>query len=194
MAENDFVNAEYLKVLTLSRAQIVFLQNQPHSIQLTNILNAQKYALFLADAKKLKWKQDAVYDIYSYCRAQLPPIIGLFLSSKEFLFLVSSITNKKVKKITAEITSIGHRDYTLLNDKKKEEKGIMFELELTSSWSSEWGGYTSFCGNEEEVLRISPKSNSLTLVQQDQNTQSFIKYVNHNAKNNKRIVVRGFLE
>src|SRR3989344_6291921 len=57
-----------------------------------------------------------------------------------------------------------HGSYTLCNDLAHEEDGVIGILELTREWWKEWGGYTSFMSGGEEVARVVPLPNALTLV------------------------------
>jgi len=48
-------------------------------------------------------------------------------------------------------------------------------------WREEYGWYFSFVSENEEILRILPIENSVTIVYIDKNVDGFIKYINVNS-------------
>ncbi|XP_041379271.1 LOW QUALITY PROTEIN: prolyl 3-hydroxylase OGFOD1-like [Gigantopelta aegis] len=66
----------------------------------------------------------------------------------------------------------------------KETLPTAFTASGFTRWRQEYGGFTSYItkGEDEELLTVTPQSNSLTLVYKDSDTLSFTKYINHRAE------------
>ncbi len=105
---------------------------------------------------------------------------------EEIKRLLKDLELKELKLISSNFFQFGHKDYTLLNDKKNEKEGITLFIELTKNWKEESRGYTSFIENNTEVLRIIPKENSVTIIKTNEKMKSFIKYINNQTEENKR--------
>ncbi len=99
------------------------------------------------------------------------------------------LLSKKLKLVSSKAFCFKHGDYTLLSDKSKSDKGLIVVYELTEFWDDIAGGFHSFISDKEELLRLSPVFNSLTIILNNKSMKSFIKYVNHYSKNNKRIFI-----
>jgi len=74
-----------------------------------------------------------------------------------------------------------HKDYTLLNDGCPEISGFWINFFFNNLWREEYGWYFSFVSENEEILRILPIENSVTIVYIDKNVDGFIKYINVNS-------------
>ena len=106
---------------------------------------------------------------------------------------ISALMEKPVKS-EQTIFSFRHKDYTICSDEHDEKKGLMAFLEVTKVWGENWGGYTSFIKNNEEVFRIVPVANTLTLVSVGEKMKKFVKYVNYHAGKTKREYIKFFYE
>jgi len=182
---------EYLDKETIKAAAVTFAKSNPPNIQLKNILRQDKFNQFAEKLNALGWEKKYVPETGCYDHALIPLGLSDFLHSEEFKMLISFITHKTIHQTRAELCSFGHRDYTLLYDELRDS-GIFFQLEFTSQWDQNWGGYTSFT-QDEEMLRIVPSSNTLVLVD-CKNMKHFTKYICHKAGQHKRILVEGLLK
>jgi len=79
-------------------------------------------------------------------------------------------------------------NYTLLHDAdSKERASVDLFIHLLPKKRKEWdikrGGFVSYLtkGEDEELLTIAPKANSLSLVFRDEDTLRFVKYINSKA-------------
>jgi len=106
---------------------------------------------------------------------------------REILESVNKI--KKGKLVSMKLYQFGQGDYTILNDNQYEEEGMTVIIELTPSWKKESGGFSSWIKEGEEVYRLYPIPDSLTLVKTTKTMKSFVKYVNKNAAQMKRIYI-----
>ena len=60
-----------------------------------------------------------------------------------------------------------------------------FFLPEGQEWDEEWGGYLVYVDDEgEEIQRVTPADNRVTLVYADNQTKMFLKYINCLAQNN----------
>ena len=114
-----------------------------------------------------------------------------WLKSKEAAELVSLIVDKRVRCASIGIAVLTHGDYTLLHDKNKESPGFDVILDLTPQWDNRACGYHSYVdGDSNELVRVDPAPNTLTIVHRPKNVMKFVKYVNHFASKDKRIVLQ----
>ncbi len=146
---------------------------------------------FVASGKlsisQLKEKSDLLQ--YSYKVGKVPT----FVHSSEFLQVLQQVVGfeGKIKNVEACVFEKG--DYTVLADGQALGKGALFLLSVNPGlcWNDEWGGFVSILNGEQEVMRVSPQQNALTIIDY-RGLRSFVKYVNHHAKSSF-ILIRGFL-
>lgn len=58
----------------------------------------------------------------------------------------------------------------------------MLDLSLffnADQWRADCGGFTSYIADDEELLTVVPKSNSLSMVYREDGVLKFVKHVNH---------------
>ncbi len=139
------------------------------SVQLNEILSHKALRSF----QNLKWKH-SYYPLKFSLHYSKPPRVW-----KEFQTLVSKLIGRKVQCGMWCIAMLPG-DYSVLYDSLKPGKGFIFMFDLTSLEES-CGGYTVFMKGDEEVVRIVPKSNSFTIVNQS-GLKVFHKYLNHRAR------------
>ena len=104
--------------------------------------------------------------------------------------MISFINNKITKLNNYEIVKFQHKNYTLLHDNLKEKQQLRLIFDFTEDWNHDSGGFNSYINNSEELLRINPKENSLSIIQLNEKILNFTKYINNKAKNNKTIFLR----
>ncbi|KAL4236381.1 Prolyl 3-hydroxylase ogfod1 [Mactra antiquata] len=97
---------------------------------------------------------------------------------------------REVKPCTSrcrtEVRHWTHKCYTLVHDTDTEKSEYALDLVLyigVEDWDMESGGFTSYIasGEDEELLTVSPRQNSLALVYRDKETLKFVKYINDNV-------------
>ena len=188
------VNAIYGEQEVQESIRKAFYSNEMPSIQLQD---------FLGDKFKLIQKElvnsvfNEVFEIgkCSYTEHLAHNrILNEFVEWLETCFLdYIKFIDKDISKIEIKFLSFGHRNYTLMSD-EKTTPGYLVQLDFTQLWEDSYGGFTSFVKNNEEVLRINPMQNSLTVVKIDEDTKYFTKYVNHKAGDKRRFIVECMLE
>ncbi len=150
----------------------------PH-LMLEEICTKESLREFQHKIKQLKFKQKKIITQSKY-KTLISP--NLILPLQELNPIIKKITGKIITT-EIEVLQLSHKEYTLLHDKKEKEKGYTIMIDVTPMWDSSWGG-TIIYKKENDYYTIPPKPNSLTIVN-NQNMQSFIKYINHKAEKNK---------
>ncbi len=139
------------------------------SVQLNEILVPGALRSF----SNLEWKH--LYDPLKFSlHYSKPPEVW-----KVFQKLVSDLIGKKVR-CGMWCIAMMPGDYSLLYDSLKSGKGFIFMFDLNSV-PDDCGGYTVLLKGDKEVVRVVPKRNSFTIVNQD-GLRVFHKYLNHRAK------------
>lgn len=159
------VNSFYTKEIIEKAAEHL---KKEGSVQLNEILSEDDLRSF----GKLKWKH-SYYPLKFSLHYSKPPVVW-----KSVQKLVSALIGKKVQ-CGMWCIALFQGDYSVLYDALKPGKGFMFMLDI-SDFDESWGGYTVFLKGDDEVVRIVPRRNSFTIVNQS-GLKFFHKYVNHRA-------------
>ena len=191
----NYINEFYLKNAIQEKIKAEFKKknddnnNNIHSVQLQKIMTHQAYTTFLSLLKKANYKQDLNIITHLYNTAEIPKQILSFLNSKEFLSLIQSITNKKIRKVEGKILQLKWKCYSILNDKNKEHPGIDIILDFTDSWPQKANGEIIYTDTKNTSITIPSSPNTLTIIKRNKNVKKFIHYINNKAGTNKRYVL-----
>lgn len=186
------INPVYFTKHALVDASIQFAKER--SIQLQNFLLPDVFAKASCDLSREKLDLLFVPD-QERCQApkRVPAssclLLG-WLKSKEAASLISTIVQKKVRCKIIGVLILVHGDYSLLHDKQKESPGYDVFIELTPHWDVRACGNHSYVKDGEELVRVVPVPNTFTIVHRPAGVQSFIKYVNHSAARDKRLILQ----
>jgi len=190
----EWINNDYLNPQTIMTIKQAFHENNPKSIQLQNFLKNNKFKILQKAIMNSKYYLEYKPDCYSFYKIKKSNKIIKefikFIESKEFRLLISFINNKITKLNNYEIVKFQHKNYTLLHDNLKEKQQLRLIFDFTEDWNHDSGGFNSYINNSEELLRINPKENSLSIIQLNEKILNFTKYINNQAKNNKAIFLR----
>ena len=107
----------------------------------------------------------------------------------EFQKFISKIAKTKINPLNSELCAFGWKDYTIINDKKKERKGMDILIDLTQNWSANFGGNVVYVDGTGNYTKIGQKFNSITIVLKDSNSRKFIQYVNNLAGKTKMMLL-----
>jgi hypothetical protein len=146
-------------------------------VQLQEFLDKESYYKILSEIKlsiKTKLKEDTEIFDHRYKSKE-------FTISKDIELFLKKILGKKLK---FKIIILGHKDYSLITNKKIEAI-----LDFTEEWHNAWGGYLMFNDGEGNVMKIPSIKNSLTI--SNGKTFSSIKYLNNHAGKNQKIYLIG---
>ncbi|MBI4150278.1 hypothetical protein HY488_02645 [Candidatus Woesearchaeota archaeon] len=189
----QWLNTDYLHATALQHIAHAYQQNKAlPSVQLHAFLNVNKFHMLQHDAIRAQKILCSVPDMFVYHKVKPCGVMLSFeraLRSQAFAQLLSFITGRKVACANIEWQSFKHRHYTILHDKLKQERGIYLLFDLTSLWGAAWGGYTYIVNEGEELARLAPQANAVTLFTLAGKVQHFTKYVNYRAGKNRRVVL-----
>ena len=181
-AKNVFeLNPIYLKEETKQKVRKLFLHSDFPAVILKDFLTAEYYSQLQNKVSSLDFKRDTVVLHHAYAVSQIK------ITSKEWCELLSFITKKKIEEITFTAYCVGWKDYQILNDKYLEKPGRDIVIDLTDDWNVDWGGVVTFTNGRGTIYPISPAGNSLAIVERKKQLQKYIQYVNHYAKDKKRV-------
>jgi len=168
--------------------------NREKSIQLHQFLLPDTANRAGAALSRVPLREHYVPDQY-HCHEPktIPAIVKKlqrWLRSKEAAMLISTIVQKKVRFKESCLCVYTHRDYTLRHDKNKEPPGYDVILDLTPHWDTRACGHHSYVDRKgNELVRIPVAGNTLAIVHRTADVQKFVKYVNHHAGKDRRIVL-----
>ncbi len=187
----SWINNNYLNPQTIVTIKQSFQNNNPKSIQLNHFLIEYKFKKLQKSILKSKFELNYKPDCCSFYKTKktnksVNDFIK-FIQSNEFSSLISFIYNKKTKFKSFEVIRFEHGNYTLLHDEINDPKQLRLIFDFTNYWSDKSGGYNSYIYDSEEILRINPTRNSLSLIDLNGKIKSFVKYVNNKSKNNQAI-------
>lgn len=189
----NWINGDYLDSSLLHTVRQAYQKNRViPSVQLRALLNKKVFSSLQRNASRAARKWRHVPNMFIY--EQLKPRDTMldferFLRSREFMTLLSFVVGKKVAVKEIEWQSFSHRHYTLLHDKRVQEKGVYLFFDLSALWNEAWGGYTSVVRDGQELIRALPSENAATFLTLAGKARQFTKYVNYRAGKHRRIVL-----
>lgn len=105
------------------------------------------------------------------------------LVQKEIIDFIEDLLSTKIK--IEKYLEYKHKDYIILNDKKKLENGFDIIIDFTPKWKKEWGGTLTYTDGESELFYLEPQHNTLTIIGTDSGLKKYLKYINNKAEENK---------
>ncbi|KAJ2016247.1 putative component of NuA3 histone acetyltransferase complex [Coemansia sp. S85] len=195
----QWVNPEYLSEKSQDRIQDMFLDQS--SVQLQQFIAPDVYAQILAESDP--WSTATLLGpphLRRYLEATPAPASKLsallaFLRSSSFARLLAKLTSIDTVAAAQQLRRFEHGHYTLIHDEVQEPFGLDVTLSLQptkTEWEDSWGGATHYIADKDELLRITPEANSLSLVLRDEGTLRFVKFLNHMAPVSRQEVAMVF--
>jgi len=181
------INPLYLQ--SVFEAKKAFMSNTMPSITMRDFFDKKFYSLIKKKMNSLKFKRAYNKMKFSYSVSDIPQELKAFLKSPEFLSFASSIVGKNIKSIEGKAYCMTWKDYTLINDETPEKPGIDFIIDFTND--SGFGGEVVYADGKGSYSLIQMAENSLSIVKHGKNIHRFMHYLNHYAKNKKRMLVAG---
>ncbi len=175
------INEQYTKEILKSITE-EFKKNK--SVQLLQILSPQKYAQVVKKLLSQQFMPRKIPDEFSYQSTESNPLVSDVCKALEPL--IRTVTGKKLANKHIELYQ--QRDYTVRRDEVQRKKRWEMILDLIT-FDESWGGYTSIVDDSGEIARFVPTANSLTIIELDENQDSFVKYVNCLAER-PRLLIR----
>ncbi len=187
-----FINPAYLLKHVLTDAGAQFAREG--SIQLRQFLIPDVARRLSAALSRATSRAHVIPDQYRCHEPNTLPRLArelqrVLAKTHEIRSIVSTIVQKPVRFRDACVCVYAHGDYTLLHDKNREPPGYDIILDLTPRWDPRSCGYHSYVKDGDELVRVEPSFNTLTIVRRPASVRRFVKYVNHHAGKDKRIVI-----
>jgi hypothetical protein len=188
-----FINPQYFLRSVLQDAAAAFARTG--SIQLHNFLIPDVAQTLAKQLSAVPLKQHYVPDQYR-CHepARIPALAKqlqrVLATTHEMRDIISAIVQKKTAFKESCLCAYARGDYTLLHDKLKEPAGYDVIIDLTPHWDNRACGHHSYVdGKGNEIARVPVMPNALAIVRRPASVMKFVKYVNHHAREDKRIVL-----
>lgn len=200
----EWINPVYLDGQTQIDIQETFEDNS--EISLPDFLQTKKYdeVCKALTNSKTSWHKKGPANWRNIHEADDDEVPGILkeccalFTSEAFLVILSNLTalalhpicedGARLAKVFSSVRKWSAGSYSLLWDQSFSQAVSLhaFMYFNCQDWESIYNGYCSFVadGEDEELLRIEPASNSLALVYVTERTSHFIKYVNSKAKEN----------
>ena len=186
------INPKYLSDDVLKTAAKYFARE--NSIQLRQFLLPEAFAKAARALSNASLGELYVPDQYRWhAPKKIPESVSVLLSwlkSEEASKIISCVANRSIRCALVGISVLTQGDYSLLHDKLKEPPGYDVILDFTPRWDNRACGHHSYVdGNGNELARVPVMPNALAIVKRPAGVMKFVKYVNHYAGKDRRIVL-----
>lgn len=162
-------------------------------VKLDYFLESKEYNKLKKSVKKIRFFQKKAPDTFSYSTSKSNPDISKLLNIKEIKNFIKQIAGDNYNLSNLSIKKFKHRDYSIMHDSGKIEKGLEFIFFLCENWNPMWGGNKVYVKNEKTFL-FTPKGNSFILINNKKFSKTFTQYINHLANKNSIILINGELK
>ncbi|KAJ2847739.1 putative component of NuA3 histone acetyltransferase complex [Coemansia brasiliensis] len=198
---SKWINPDYLQLDTQSRIQEAFLEQS--SMELCGFICSHVFSIIESELTDAVWTQarkQGPAHLRSYLELNpdaTPTLSKLlqFLRSKVFAEFLTAVTSLDLSQASQQVRRFDRGHYTLVHDQALEPLGLDVVLSLApDKWDDSWGGTMHYIADKDELLQISPKANSLSLVMRDEGTLRFVKYLNHTSEGSRQEVSMVFIE
>ncbi len=177
----DELNSIYLREETKQKVRKTFLQSDFPAVILKDFFSKFFYQELQKKISSLHFKRDTVVLHHAYA------VSSFMISSPEFCDFISFVTKKKIEEVNFNAYLLTWKDYQILNDRYLEKSGTDIIIDLTGDWSSDWGGIITYTDGQGTVYPLAPAANSVALVERKKNLHRYLQYINHYAKDKKRL-------
>jgi|SRR3989344_2440046 len=177
------INPIYLREETQQKIRSSFLNSEFPALILKDFFSTKFYTELEQKISSLKFKKEVA--VVHHCYA----VSSFTLSSKYFSAFLSLVTKKKMNDLCFTAYCLTWKDYLILHDRYLEKPGLDIIIDLTERWNSDWGGKVIFTDGEGTVYPLEPARNSIALVERKKGLNKYIQYLNHQAKDRKRILL-----
>lgn len=183
MGNKSELNPVYLKEEMKQKVRKSFLHSEFPAVLLNDFFSKDFYENLKRKVLFLNFKKKVVVLHHSYASSN-------FITSsvsKEFCDFLSFVTKKKIDELIFTSYLLTWKDYMILNDKYLEKPGIDVVVDLSEDWNAEWGGVVTYTDGLGTVYPLASAGNSVAIVEHKKGLQKYFQYINHNAKNKKRL-------
>ncbi|KAJ2784545.1 putative component of NuA3 histone acetyltransferase complex [Coemansia interrupta] len=207
-----WINTDYLSQAIQCQIQATFLEQS--SVELRDFLRPEVYTSLVSSLGEPFWDQAQLRGpahLRRYLEAEpasdcsVVNQLSTFFKSASFGRLLAALTSLDFVSASQQIRKFKHGHYTLIHDQAIEPAGLDAVLSIqnedpeggdasSSEWDETWGGAIHYIADKDELLRVSPEKNSLSLVLRDEGTLRFVKYLNHMAPRERQDISMVFIE
>lgn len=177
------INPAYLKEEMKNKVRKSFLHSDFPAVILKDFFSKDYYQQLQKNVSSLNFKKDIVVLHHSYA------VSNFKIGSKELLDFLSFVTKKNIDDLEFTAFLVTWKDYMILNDKYLEKPGIDVVIDVTDGWNPECGGVVTFTDGRGTVYPLNPAGNSLAVVERKKGLQKYFQYLNHHAKDKKRLIL-----
>ena len=174
------INTIYLDGGVLKSANRTFNSQAPKNIRLENFFQKAVFNILQDKLHGSSYSLKFHPYKYKYFIANSKEIDS-FLMGRYFDLMVKSIIGLDKYKINCEIRKFRPGCYTLLHDAEKEKEGFDFVIDI-SKGKEYSGGYTTYLTESEELLKLIPKTNTLSFIERKNGIMKYTKYLTHKNK------------
>lgn len=186
------INIAYQNEETISKVKTSFSLAKPRSILLNDFLEEKLYSKILNEFSKSKDKKIYSPHLHSYSELEAPKELIELVKSQFFTSFIQKVTGKKMGPVKFSCQKFKHQDYTLISEKNKSKERTEFFFIFTSSeWQAQQGGYTAYSQGDGQPVIFPVIKNSLAVIQTENETYDFVKYIKHFAGKSTIIKVKG---
>ncbi|GEM_PF-2309782 len=154
------------------------------SVQLHHFLTLPAYQTLLRQCNSLPFKHS--YDPTHHSYASAPITAPTFMQELSAFLALLGLSAPEI----SQCYQFAHRDYILRSDRTHEENEYIALLELTPSWKLTYGGIITYLPGRGTPTLIPPVTNTFSIITTTTQHRSFVQYINHTAKKNKRTYIQ----
>jgi len=183
------LNSTYLEGETVEQIKESFNSEQDlSSISLQQFFTDKTFKKLQLEIDNSKFNKETKLMEYKFESTELPSAIKEILNSKELIEFIESIIQKKIKKIDGKLYLFSHKDYALRTQEEIDQYEFIIDF---SDWNEELGGSIIYVDEKGETFRLPSNENTVSIVHRTKKFDRFVKYVNHYAKEEARIIIIG---
>src|SRR3989344_3772226 len=169
------INTLYMDNGVLKSAGNVYHRQTPGNVRLENFFQPAVFSLLQKRLHNSKYALKFHPYKYRYFTAKSSEI-SMFLHGRYFKSLVRKVAGIKNYRIMHEVRKFEPGSYTLLHDTEKEKNRIDFVIDFSKT-AENFGGYTVYLTESEELLSLNPSPNTLAFVERSKCVMKYTKYV-----------------
>lgn len=167
-----------------------FMNAELPSVSMFSFFSESTLEHLVDEVKGLKFVRHDNPIRYRYSTASIPAYLTELLNSDDVIEFIQSIIGKQVESINGSILRFSWKDYTILHDEEITGEGYEMIIDMTPSWEPDWGGIMAYVDGEGQVFALPVTLGAVSIVQKIHPFQSFVKYINHYAKDIDRFLVK----
>ena len=174
------INTLYLDNGVISSIKETYNKQRPKNIRLEKFFQSP---VFLLLQKRLCNSEYSLKFSPYKCKYSITHLkeIDSFIHGQYFKKIIEQIIELKNYKIKYEIRKFEPGNYTLVHDSEKEKAGIDFFIDFSKNGRN-YGGYTSYLTETDELIALNPMQNTISFIERKNGVMRYTKYVTSQQK------------